>query len=367
MTEPFARVPAGQRGALDALFDSQPWGTIAVDREQRVLFATAAAARLLRLTIRAGTPFADLMRACGVTDFDGQGGEYAQEIEFQAGAAWLWLTRHAVEDSESIAVVYALVDITRMRRALGERMESLRFMSHDLRSPQNSIVALTQLHESDPQVFEACGGMARIAELARYALSIGDKFVLTSMESGLQPRDLARFDLCATVRSLIPQLDVAAVYRGVALRLWLAEGYAVWMSGVRVFVARALQNLVDNAIRASAPGNPVTVLLKIEDGYAVITVSDVAGGLPGLAAQRVMHDFDALAGQSSGAFGLGLKLTARIVQMHGGTLHAQANADAGTDFVMRLPCLTSRRGKHATPGATPGHGGFATLERPDAN
>ncbi|APR38341.1 sensor histidine kinase [Paraburkholderia sp. SOS3] len=362
MTEPLA-LPAA---ALDALFDSQPWGTIAVDREQRVLFVTAAATRLLQRTIRSGAPFAELMRTYGVTDFDAKGGEHRQEIEFQAGATWLWLTRHAVEDSEPIAAAYALVDITSMRRALGERMESLRFMSHDLRSPQNSIVALTQLHESDPRAFEACGGMQRIAELARYALSIGDKFVLTSMESGLRPHDLVRFDLCATIRSLIPQLDVAAVYRGVALRLWLAEGDAVWMSGVRVFVARALQNLVDNAIRASAPGDPVTVLLKVVDGYAVITVSDAAGGLPGLAARRVMHDFDALAGQSSGAFGLGLKLTARVVQMHGGTLHAQANADTGTDFVMRLPCLTSRR-KHAMPGATPGHGGFATLERPDAN
>ncbi|MFC0402793.1 sensor histidine kinase [Paraburkholderia rhizosphaerae] len=369
------------RDEFDALLETQPWGTVAVDSEQKVLFATAGAMRLLQREIRVGTSFEQLLCDCGALHFGGDASWTApvenrascmlqasgQGIEFQVGARWIWLRQDEAVRGGQIAAVFAFVDITDMRRALDERMESLRFMSHDLRSPQNSIVALTQLHEHDPRAFEECGGIQRIAELARYALSLGDQFVLTSVDNGLQGRDLTRFDLCATVRTVIAQLDVSAVYRGVPLRLWLAEGAAVWMTGVRVFVARALQNLVDNAIRVSAAGDPVTVSLKVAECYAVITVGDAAGGLPGLAAHRVMTNFDTLTEQSSGAFGLGLKLTERIVRLHGGKLHAESNANAGTDFVMRLPCLGPRPNFVATPGARSGQGRFATLERPDAN
>jgi signal transduction histidine kinase len=242
-----------------------------------------------------------------------------------------------------------LFDITDLHRALDNRTESLRFLSHDLRSPQNSIVALTQLHEHDPQAFESCGGMQRIAELARYALSLGDQFIFTSVGGALRHRDFVRFDLLAAVRSVIPKLEVAAIYRNVALRLWVAEGPAVWVSGVQVFVMRALQNLIDNAIQASRPGGRVTVSLKVFKEDAVIVVCDEAGGLPGLSRDSSMTNFDALSPKSAGGYGIGLKLAARIVALHGGTLHAQVNREAGTDFVMRLPRLVLQAGAQALP------------------
>lgn len=359
---------------LASLLDSQPWGTIAVDGQGRVLFANAGAARLLQREIPVGSPIAALLRACGIADAaepgqtedDGRPEDTAGHgVEFQVGETWLWLARNQAGGGGRLATTFVLVDVTGMRRTLDQRMESLRFMSHDLRSPQNSILAMTQLHETDPAAFDACGGMARIGELARYALSLGDQFIFTSVESGLQRRDLTRFDLCETVRSLIAQLDVPAVYRGVPLQLWMAEDARIWMTGVRTFVARALQNLVDNALRASAPGSPVTVAVNAEEGFAVVTVGDAAGGLPGIAARRVMSDFDALSERSSSGSGLGLKLAARIVNLHGGTLLARANPRAGTDFVMRLPCLSTRRNAGAPHGAASAGSGLTALERAD--
>jgi signal transduction histidine kinase len=287
----------------------------------------------------------------------------AQGVELQVEERWVWLKQTAVAGSGRIAATLALFDITEMRRAVDDRVESLRFLSHDLRSPTNSIVALTQLHEHDPNAFEECGGIQRIADLARYALSLGDQYIFTSVAGALQPSDFARFDLRGAVRNLIPQLDVAAVYRSVPLRLWLAEGSAVWVSGVRVFVVRALQNLIDNAIQASPAGAPVTVSLKVMGDAAVITVSDEAGGLPGLTDEAVC-DFDILAQHSASGFGLGLKLAARIVRLHGGTLTADRNRKGGTDFSMRLPCLAVQRGNQDESDLVREFGGFATTGRP---
>ncbi|MFM0040909.1 HAMP domain-containing sensor histidine kinase [Paraburkholderia sediminicola] len=349
---------------FDALLDSQPWGTIALDARHDVLFATPGAARLLRRRVVAGVPLAELLPQLADDNHDaGLREALEQGVELQIDDRWLWLKQTTVVGSERIAATLSLFDVTDMRRAVDDRVESLRFLSHDLRSPTNSIVALTQLHEHDPNAFEECGGIQRVADLARYALSLGDQFIFTSVAGALQRGDFARFDLRGAVRNLIPQLDVAAVYRNVPLRLWLAEGSAVWVSGVRVFVIRALQNLIDNAIQASPAGAPVTVSLKVMGDSAVITVSDEAGGLPGLVDEAI-YDFDALAQRSASGFGLGLKLAARIVRLHDGTLNADRNAKGGTDFAIRLPCLAVQRGNQETSDLVREYGSFATTRRP---
>jgi signal transduction histidine kinase len=232
-------------------------------------------------------------------------------------------------------------------------------MSHDLRSPLNSIVALIDLHDSDRAAFDACGGLARIADLARHALSLGDHFIFSSVEQDLSERDFVRFELRSTVLGTLRQLDVAARYREVSLQSWVPQGAPIWVQGVRTFVARALQNLLDNAVRASPRGTRVTCSLKLEAQQGIITITDQAGGLPGLAPGDVISRFDALARRASGGYGLGLSLASRIVQLHGGSLHAQRNDSGGTDFVLRLPCLN--RGSASAGGAP--SAGFAAAER----
>ncbi|MFM0039049.1 HAMP domain-containing sensor histidine kinase [Paraburkholderia strydomiana] len=361
------------QGEEQTLFDSEPWGTIALDARYQVLFATSGAARLLGRHIETGTALGALipeLEPAHEPSDEGQKDQsptlaLAEGVEVALTDRWLWLRLEPAKNAGRVAALLRVSDMTDMRRALTNRAESLRFLSHDLRSPQNSIVALTQLHEQDPQAFEDCGGMQRIAELARYALSLGDQFIFTSVAGALRHRDFCRFDLRAAVRSVIPKLEVAAVYRNVALRLWIADEPAVWMSGVQVFVMRALQNLIDNAIQASRAGGRVTVSLKITAEHAVIVVSDEAGGLPGLSAGGAMTDFDGLGPKSIGGFGIGLKLSARIVGLHGGTLHAEANRDAGTDFVVRLPRLSLHRtGPRSPVGTRTGGLGHAAFERP---
>ncbi|CAI8693414.1 HAMP domain-containing histidine kinase [Burkholderia pyrrocinia] len=351
------------------LFDAQPQGAIAVDGHGAILFATPVAARLLERPLDAGVPLLPLLRAYrpddeAADDTAAHGTlqrDLERGIELQAADRWLWVKLERARPGSPAAAVAWLHDVTDLHQALDRRTESLRFLSHDLRSPQNSIVALTQLHEHDQAAFEACGGMQRIAELARYALSLGDQYIFSSVADVVRHRDFVRFDLRRAIRSLIPKLEVAAVYRDVALRLWLADGPAVWMSGVQVFVMRALQNLIDNAIQASRAGARVTVSLRVEDGTAVVVVGDEAGGLPGLSPDRPMTDFDALSPKASGGYGIGLKLAARIVALHGGTLHAEVNRESGTDFVLRLPRLVLQAGIRNSPAGR--RTGPAALER----
>lgn len=337
---------------LRALLDGQPSGMVALDTHEHVLFANSAAARLLGREPTRGTTLDTLLRdACGVDETVDLRDALAHGTQLQAGSRWLQIQQSALPAGGEIASSLTIVDVTSLCRALDEQTESLRFVSHDLRSPQNSIVALTDLYESDRAAFDACGGLARIAELARHALSLGDQFIFSSVAEGVHQRDFVRFELRSTMLSTARQLDVAARYRDVTLHSWAPQGAAIWVQGVRTFVARALQNLIDNAVRASPAGARVTVSLELDREFAVVTIADQAGGLPGLAPRDTVDQFDAFARRASGGFGIGLQLAARIVRLHGGTLHAMRNAEDGTDFVMRLPCLN--RGRTGVAASAP--------------
>jgi signal transduction histidine kinase len=272
--------------------------------------------------------------------------EAGREVRIDESTFWVQAGPAAGDSGESVV---AITDVTPFARSLDDRAMSLRFLLHDLRSPLNSISALTQLDASDPEAFERCGGMQQITSLARYVLSLGEQFIFTSVTGHLNARDFRRFDLRATLRQIISQLEVTAVYCGIGLHLWLPDSAPVWVSGMRNFVARAIQNVIDNAVRASPRGEAVTVSLRHADGFAEVVIDDRAGGLPGLAHGVRLADFEKLGKRTATGFGLGLKLAVEIVALHGGALYAELNAQGGTQFVLRLPCLNRVA---AAPGAT---------------
>jgi signal transduction histidine kinase len=260
----------------------------------------------------------------------------------------LWLQSGSTDSYGGTTI--AITDVTRFASAVDERESSLRFLLHDLRSPLNSISALTQLDASDPEAFEQCGGMQQITQLAHYVLSLGEQFIFNSVAEHLLARDFRRFDLRATLRQIVSQLEVTAVYCGVPLHLWMPDSASVWVSGMRNFAARAIQNLIDNAVRASRRGEPVAVSLRHAGQFVEVHVSDRAGGLPGLADGERLTHFDQLGKKTATGFGLGLKLAVQIVELHGGSLYAERNDDGGTLFVLRLPCLnTVRQGRAPLP------------------
>jgi signal transduction histidine kinase len=322
-----------------ALLEGLPCGVIALNGAGSVVHASARALHMLRMELPVGVDFgAALSERFGMT-------EVLRHSDLGAGRdlrideeTTLWLQAGAAGAGAAGSVI-AVTDVTPFARSLDERAMSLRFLLHDLRSPLNSISALTQLDASDPEAFERCGGMGQITELARYVLSLGEQFIFTSVSEHLHARDFKRFDLRATLRQIISQLEVTAVYCGVALQLWLSDNSPVWVSGMRNFVARAIQNVIDNAVRASPRGEAVTVSLRHVDRFAEVVVNDRAGGLPGLVEGVRLADFEQLGKKTATGFGLGLKLAVQIVGLHGGALYAELNAHGGTTFVLRLPCL----------------------------
>lgn len=103
-------------------------------------------------------------------------------------------------------------------------------------------------------------------------------------------------------------------------------------------LGRALDNLVGNALRYNRLGTLLSVSLEVEGAMAVVTVADNGDGIPAERLDTIFEPFvvgsDA---RNQGGSGLGLSITRRIVELHGGTVAVQSDARNGTAFTLRLP------------------------------
>src|SRR5205085_7981670 len=105
-------------------------------------------------------------------------------------------------------------------------------------------------------------------------------------------------------------------------------------------LARAVANLLDNALRHTPDGGQIRVRWHWEDATLVFTVADTG---PGIAAHDLSHLFtplyrgDASRNRQTGGAGLGLTIARRILQAHGGDLTAANGATGGAVFTATLP------------------------------
>ena len=104
-------------------------------------------------------------------------------------------------------------------------------------------------------------------------------------------------------------------------------------------LGRLVTNLLDNAVQYTPSGGSVTVEVKTDAAFVIITVSDTGPGIAPADRERVFERFvrlDPARSATSGA-GLGLPIARWIAEQHGGTLTVGENAAGGCLFVVRLP------------------------------
>ena len=110
----------------------------------------------------------------------------------------------------------------------------------------------------------------------------------------------------------------------------------------------ALDALLENAVKHTAPGDAITLASHAEGGELVVEVADEGGGIPPEALERIFDRFaraDSARTRARGGAGLGLAIVDAIMRAHGGCCEAASNG-TGATFTLRLPAFTP----HA-PGA----------------
>lgn len=227
-----------------------------------------------------------------------------------------------------------LVDISVIRMMQLEREEAFEFLSHDMRSPQSSIITLIEGHRG---AFTDNALAERISALAKRTLKLSDAFVQMARLSGASfvPEDVNLADIMIEAAD---ELWPLASRRHVRIAIEGAED-AFFIQGEYDTLLRALVNLLDNAVKFSPEGAVVQCSIRFAGNEMVeCVIEDEGPGIPADRRQNLFAKFGArrvVAGSRISA-GLGLAYVGAAVGRHGGTILYEPRDPQGTRFVLRF-------------------------------
>jgi len=239
--------------------------------------------------------------------------------------------------------VWALRDITAEKRADETRKEFLAIVSHELRTPLTAVLGFAELLDMAgegtlPDDQRAIVG--RIVENAKLLRDIVEQ-VLAFTTAGTEATTFApeTVDLVALAGDVAAAFQERATDAGVAIAVRSPSEH-VFMTADGVFLRRALEQIVDNAIAFNRRGGSVEVRVEATAESAAISIADTGEGIPPAEMERIFDPFYRVAHYMTGkarGLGLGLALAQRIVRQHGGTIDVASRLGVGSTFTVHLP------------------------------
>jgi NtrC-family two-component system sensor histidine kinase KinB len=250
-------------------------------------------------------------------------------------------------DNRLVGAVMLLEDITHLREIDRLKSEFIATASHELRTP------LTSLEMGVHLLLEGSAGelSAKQHELLamcrddtlRLDKLVKDLLELSRIESGEGVPQLAPVPARELVLDAVEPLRRRIDAKGLALRVDIPEGLPP-MAADRGKVERVITNLVTNAIRATDAGGAIDITAARRAGFVAISVRDTGRGIPHDYLARVFEPFVQVPNASAGGAGLGLSISRRIVQAHGGQITVRSEPGQGTTFTFTLPVAAEAAG-----------------------
>lgn len=247
---------------------------------------------------------------------------------------------------------------------MAERIESLlisqkqlvRDISHELRSPLARLqvaLGLARRH-AEPQTEQALDRIEQESE--RLNGMIGELLTLSLLENGSTLTLTETVDLHALLTDVVQDADFEAA-ESTRQVLLLTPETELLVTGNHELLRRALENVVRNALHYTAAGTTVEVSLEQQlDNHAVIRVSDHGPGVPESMLEAIFQPFcrvEEARDRQSGGTGIGLAITARTMEQHGGSVRALNRPEGGLVVEIRIPLSRKSQLDKKSPLHTP--------------
>jgi PAS domain S-box-containing protein len=242
--------------------------------------------------------------------------------------------KHAEAERQRLRQLEA--DLAHINRVsmMGELAASL---AHEIKQPiaaalMNARTCMRWLRRDTPDVAEGCEAALRVINNATRAAEIIDR-VRSLYRRDTFDREL--LDVNEIIQEMIVLLQDKANRTSISIRTELASGLPL-VTADRVQLQQVLMNLILNGIEAmkDAKGELTVRSKRTEDGQLLILVSDSGIGLPIGEGDRIFEAFFTTKAQGTG---MGLSISRRIIEAHGGSLWACANTGRGATFQLTLP------------------------------
>jgi two-component system, NtrC family, sensor kinase len=229
-----------------------------------------------------------------------------------------------------------------LEAASRHKSEFLANMSHELRTPLNAIIGFSEvlvdrmfgdLNEKQDEYLKD------IYASGQHLLSlINDILDLSKIEAGRMELELADFDLPSAIDNALILVRERASRRGIALGHSVDERLGQ-IRGDERKVKQVLLNLLSNALKFTPEGGRIDVSARLQDGAAEIAVADTGVGIAPEDQEAVFEEFRQVgtADKKVEGTGLGLALSRKFIELHGGRIWVTSQAGQGSIFTFTLP------------------------------
>lgn len=259
------------------------------------------------------------------------------------------LFKMQVSDIENGEILVSFLDISDMHEAEQMRSDFVANVSHELRSPLTSIAGFIETlqgpaHDDKEARSRFLGLMDH--EAKRMVRLISDLLSLSKVEANMRVRPQERADVVALAKQVQASLQEQAVKDGNKINI-LSSQDAHIIPGSSDELTQVLQNLIENALKYSAPNTAVDVLINTKDNVAGFSgevlsmeIRDHGEGIGSEHIGRLTERFyrvDAHRSRDMGGTGLGLAIVKHITNRHRGRLHIESEIGVGSTFTVFLP------------------------------
>ena len=235
-----------------------------------------------------------------------------------------------------------------LESASRHKSEFLANMSHELRTPLNAIIGFSEIlaekmfgdiNEKQTEYLQD------ILESGRHLLSlINDILDLSKIEAGRMELELSEFDLPTAIDNALILVRERASRRGIQLGSTIDKRLGM-IGGDERKVKQVLLNLLSNALKFTPEGGRIDVGARLDGDMAEVSVADTGIGIAPEDQDAVFEEFRQVgaADKKAEGTGLGLALSRRFIELHGGKIWVTSQLGAGSTFTFTLPVTIDQR------------------------
>jgi signal transduction histidine kinase len=228
-----------------------------------------------------------------------------------------------------------------LEAASRHKSDFLATMSHELRTPLNAIIGFSEVLQE--QMFgdlneRQIAYVNDVLEAGRHLLSlINDVLDLAKIEAGKMGLELSQVAVPDLLRSAVSMHSERAERAGLKLNL-MTEPDEITITADERRVRQVVFNLLSNAVKFTPADGRIDVSARLDGGQVEIAVADTGPGIAAQDLEAIFEEFEQTSeGKQAEGTGLGLPLSRKLAELHGGRLWAESTPGQGSTFHFTLP------------------------------
>ena len=244
------------------------------------------------------------------------------------------------KEEKNTGFIVLLTDVTQEKLSERMRQEFTANVSHELKTPLQSIAGSAELLETNLARAEDVPLFARriVRETQTMSRLIEDIIFLSRLDEGVGRGERQSVNLREVTEEVFGMLERKALERHVTLNMDVDSAFTY--SGFRTHFVELIRNLAENAVKYNREGGFVTVSVTKKENTLILRVQDSGIGISREDLPRVFERFwraDTSHSKTVKGTGLGLSIVKRIALFYRGSVAVESDVGVGSIFTVRLP------------------------------